>query len=104
MQSVAPSLVFLDEIDAISPKRETTQREMERRIVAQLLSCMDGKKKAHRDVCDTCWALMVVRESVLYLCQCYCSVTGATSCVWVPECYRWAGDRQHVSKLGKGLF
>ena len=43
MQSVAPSLVFLDEIDAISPKRETTQREMERRIVAQLLSCMDGK-------------------------------------------------------------
>ena len=44
MQSVAPSLVFLDEIDAISPKRETTQREMERRIVAQLLSCMDGKR------------------------------------------------------------
>lgn len=45
IQSVAPCLVFLDEIDAISPKRETTQREMERRIVAQLLSCMDGKQK-----------------------------------------------------------
>ena len=102
MQSVAPSLVFLDEIDAISPKRETTQREMERRIVAQLLSCMDGKKKAHWDVCDTCRALMV--GSVLCLCQCYCSVTGATSCVRVPECYRWARDRQYVSKLGKGLF
>jgi len=35
-------LVFIDEIDAITPKRETAQREMERRIVAQLLTCMDG--------------------------------------------------------------
>jgi len=30
-----------DEIDAIAPKRETAQREMERRIVAQMLTCMD---------------------------------------------------------------
>eukprot|EP00301_Raphidiophrys_heterophryoidea_P002147 c11002_g1_i2.p1 GENE.c11002_g1_i2~~c11002_g1_i2.p1 ORF type:complete len:695 (-),score=210.77 c11002_g1_i2:61-2145(-) len=37
----APSLIFIDEIDAIAPKREHAQREMERRIVAQLLSCMD---------------------------------------------------------------
>jgi SpoVK/Ycf46/Vps4 family AAA+-type ATPase len=37
----APCVVFLDEIDAISPKRDTAQREMERRIVSQLLSCMD---------------------------------------------------------------
>jgi ribosome biogenesis ATPase len=37
----APCLLFLDEIDAITPKRETAQREMERRIVAQLLTCMD---------------------------------------------------------------
>ena len=36
-------VVFIDEIDAITPKRETAQREMERRIVAQLLACMDGK-------------------------------------------------------------
>jgi ribosome biogenesis ATPase len=39
----APSLIFIDEIDAIAPKREIAQREMERRIVAQLLTCMDGK-------------------------------------------------------------
>jgi ribosome biogenesis ATPase len=37
----APALVFIDEIDAITPKRESAQREMERRIVAQLLTCMD---------------------------------------------------------------
>jgi ribosome biogenesis ATPase len=40
-QEVAPSIVFIDEIDAIAPKRETAQREMERRIVAQMLTCMD---------------------------------------------------------------
>lgn len=34
-------LIFVDEIDVIAPKRENAQREMERRIVAQLLSCMD---------------------------------------------------------------
>ncbi|KAL7754325.1 Ribosome biogenesis ATPase rix7 [Sorochytrium milnesiophthora] len=38
---VAPCLIFLDEIDAITPKRESAQREMERRIVAQLLTCID---------------------------------------------------------------
>lgn len=37
----APSIIFIDEIDAITPKRETAAREMERRIVAQLLTCMD---------------------------------------------------------------
>ncbi|KAL8827222.1 MAG: hypothetical protein Q9191_003324 [Dirinaria sp. TL-2023a] len=37
----APCLVFIDEIDAITPKRESAQREMEKRIVAQLLTCMD---------------------------------------------------------------
>ncbi len=37
----APALIFIDEIDAIAPKRETAQREMERRIVAQLLTSMD---------------------------------------------------------------
>ncbi|KAF8274789.1 P-loop containing nucleoside triphosphate hydrolase protein [Lactarius quietus] len=38
---IAPCLLFIDEIDAITPKRETAQREMERRIVAQFLTCMD---------------------------------------------------------------
>ena len=37
----APCLVFMDEIDAIAPKRETSQSQMDKRIVAQLLVCMD---------------------------------------------------------------
>ncbi|RCK60440.1 Ribosome biogenesis ATPase RIX7 [Candida viswanathii] len=41
-KEVAPCLVFMDEIDAITPKRDGgAQREMERRIVAQLLTLMD---------------------------------------------------------------
>lgn len=41
-KSLAPCLVFMDEIDAITPKRDGgAQREMERRIVAQLLTLMD---------------------------------------------------------------
>jgi len=40
-KACAPSLIFIDEIDAITGKRENAQREMERRIVAQLLTCMD---------------------------------------------------------------
>lgn len=39
----APCLVFFDEIDAITPKRDGgAQREMEKRIVAQLLTCLDN--------------------------------------------------------------
>lgn len=38
----APSIVFIDEIDAIAPKREEVHGEVERRVVAQLLSLMDG--------------------------------------------------------------
>ena len=40
-------VLFIDEIDSITPKRENAQKEMERRIVAQLLTCMDelGKKE-----------------------------------------------------------
>ncbi|RVX71620.1 hypothetical protein B0A52_03804 [Exophiala mesophila] len=38
----APTLIFIDEIDAITPKRDNAQREMEKRIVAQLLTCMDN--------------------------------------------------------------
>jgi ribosome biogenesis ATPase len=41
-KQLAPCLVFIDEIDAVTPKRENAQREMERRIVAQLLTCMDS--------------------------------------------------------------
>jgi len=38
----SPAIIFIDEIDAIAPKREETTAETERRIVAQLLSLMDG--------------------------------------------------------------
>ncbi|KAF5727245.1 Cell division control protein 48 C isoform 1 [Tripterygium wilfordii] len=41
----APSIVFIDEIDAIAAKRDNLQREMERRIVTQLMTCMD---ESHR--------------------------------------------------------
>ncbi|KAL7987397.1 hypothetical protein Chor_006316 [Crotalus horridus] len=37
----APCILFIDEIDAITPKREIASKDMERRIVAQLLTCMD---------------------------------------------------------------
>jgi len=38
----APSIIFIDEIDSIAPKREEVSGEVERRIVSQLLSLMDG--------------------------------------------------------------
>ncbi len=40
----APSIIFIDELDAIAPKREEVQGEVERRVVAQLLATMDGLK------------------------------------------------------------
>ena len=40
----APSIIFIDEIDAIAPKREEVTGEVERRMVAQLLASMDGLK------------------------------------------------------------
>ncbi|MFX1366888.1 MAG: CDC48 family AAA ATPase [Promethearchaeota archaeon] len=38
----SPAIIFIDEIDAIAPKRETVTGEVERRVVAQLLALMDG--------------------------------------------------------------
>jgi len=38
----APSIIFIDEIDSIAPKREDVRGEVERRVVAQLLALMDG--------------------------------------------------------------
>ncbi len=46
----APSLVFIDEIDAICPKRDNAQREMERRIVAQLLTCLEDSRSDAKPV------------------------------------------------------
>ncbi|TYZ60513.1 hypothetical protein PybrP1_009291 [[Pythium] brassicae (nom. inval.)] len=41
----APAIIFIDEIDSIAPKREKTNGEVERRIVSQLLTLMDGLKQ-----------------------------------------------------------
>ena len=38
----APSIIFLDEIDAIAPKRDRVVGDVEKRVVAQLLALMDG--------------------------------------------------------------
>ncbi|MGD2247849.1 MAG: CDC48 family AAA ATPase [Candidatus Methanofastidiosia archaeon] len=38
----APALIFIDEVDAIAPKRENVTGEVERRVVSQLLTLMDG--------------------------------------------------------------
>ncbi|NYT16548.1 MAG: CDC48 family AAA ATPase [Methanomicrobiales archaeon] len=43
-QENAPAIIFIDELDSIAPKREDTKGEVERRVVAQLLSLMDGLK------------------------------------------------------------
>jgi len=40
----APSIIFIDELDAIAPKREDVSGEVERRVVSQLLTMMDGLK------------------------------------------------------------
>jgi transitional endoplasmic reticulum ATPase len=41
----APSIIFIDELDSIAPKREEVTGEVERRVVAQLLTMMDGMEK-----------------------------------------------------------
>jgi transitional endoplasmic reticulum ATPase len=46
----APSIVFIDELDAIAPKREESFGEVERRVVSQLLTAMDGLKNRGRIV------------------------------------------------------
>ncbi len=49
-QKDSPSIVFIDEIDAIAAKREEVQGETEKRIVAQLLTLMDGLNKNRKMV------------------------------------------------------
>lgn len=41
-QKNAPAIIFIDEIDALAPRRDTTEGEVERRVTAQLLALMDG--------------------------------------------------------------
>lgn len=40
--SSCPSIIFIDELDALCPKREGAQNEVEKRVVASLLTLMDG--------------------------------------------------------------
>ena len=47
-QKESPSVIFIDELDAIATKREETQGEVEKRIVAQLLTLMDGLNKSNK--------------------------------------------------------
>ncbi|MDD1675102.1 MAG: CDC48 family AAA ATPase [Methanomicrobiales archaeon] len=44
-QQNAPSIIFIDELDSIAPRREEVTGEVERRVVAQLLTMMDGLKE-----------------------------------------------------------
>jgi transitional endoplasmic reticulum ATPase len=46
----APSIIFIDELDAIAPKREESYGEVERRVVSQMLTMMDGLKGRGRVV------------------------------------------------------
>ncbi len=47
----APSIIFIDEIDSIAPKRVETSGEVERRVVSQLLSLMDGLQGRGEIIC-----------------------------------------------------
>ena len=46
----APSIIFIDEIDALAPKREEVTGEVERRVVSQLLTLLDGLKKRGKTI------------------------------------------------------
>jgi len=46
----APAIIFIDELDSIAPKREKTHGEVERRIVSQLLTLMDGMKQRSQTI------------------------------------------------------
>merc|ERR1712029_647089 len=46
----SPAIIFIDELDSIAPKREKTHGEVERRIVSQLLTLMDGMKQRSQTI------------------------------------------------------
>jgi transitional endoplasmic reticulum ATPase len=43
-EKTSPTIIFIDELDAVAPKREETMGEVERRVVSQILTMMDGMK------------------------------------------------------------
>jgi transitional endoplasmic reticulum ATPase len=50
----SPSIIFIDEIDSLAPKRDKSQGEIERRVVSQLLTLMDGIKALSHVVVIAC--------------------------------------------------
>ena len=79
LQEQAPCIIFLDEIDAIAPKRDMASKDMERRIVAQLLTCMDG-------LCFSALKLLVGRQEGHPACKktrvvgCWCGCLSGARC------------------------
>ena len=60
-QMNAPCILFIDEIDSITQKRETASKDMERRIVAQMLTCMDElNSKCTMYICIYCFVCVYV--------------------------------------------
>ncbi len=72
LQEHAPCVLFVDEVDAICPKRETAHREMERRIVTQLLASLDGE---HIDLAQSSTCMSRIGGGFAL----------ATPC-WIPIC------------------
>ena len=72
----APAIIFIDEIDSIAPKRDKTQGEVERRIVSQLLTLMDGLKSRR-------WVLFLCGVCVCVLCVCACGACCLLGSVFV---------------------
>ncbi len=68
----APAIIFIDEIDSIAPKRDKINGEVERRVVSQLLTLMDGMHTCSRYVtirrCRTCTnACIISYDAFLFL-------------------------------------
>ena len=82
--AAAPSIVFIDEVDAIVPKRDGAQRQMESRIVAQLLASMDTLNDGGRGGAEIGWR----RDSR----------RGSRRRRRVPA--RWLASRKHVTVIG----
>src|SRR3546814_2102548 len=63
----APSILFIDEIDSIAPKRGQVQGEAEKRLVAQLLTLMDGLEPRSEEHTSELQSLMRISYAVFCL-------------------------------------
>src|SRR4029078_8949219 len=64
-QDKAPSIIFIDEIDSIAPKRDEVSGDVEKRIVSQLLTLMDGLKARGKVVVIAATNLPDARDAAL---------------------------------------